>query len=413
MFDVNLGEGLKRIGLSAFIEIIKRQKRILISDTTLRDGEQAPGASLNVAQKLTIAKQLDTLGVDSIESGFPASSKEDCEAARLISSEVKRPVISALSRCHKEDIKLAAESLKNARHWSISLFLGTSPILRKYSLNKSREEVIEIMKDAIKFAKKFTDNVAFGAEDASRTEPEFLYKVYREAIDAGVLAVGFTDTVGWLVPTQVKEMIEGVKRNVPNLRKALFAVHFHNDMGLAVANSLAAIECGVNIVQCTINGLGERAGNASLEELVMALKVRKDYYRVNARVDTKQLFKTSQLVEELTGMGISSNKAIVGRNVFASEAGIHQAALLKKRTTYQIIKPEEVGQKGTTLVLGRHSGKHAVYDRLRRLGYRSAVKKDQDKMDAIYLRFKELAITKKEVDDRELLNIAREVLEEE
>ena len=211
MFDIGLGEGLKNIGLSAFIEIIKRQKRILISDTTLRDGEQAPGASLDIEQKLAIAKQLDKLGVDSIETGFPASGKEDCEAARLISSEVKRPVISALARCHKEDIRLAAESLKNARHWSISLFLGTSPMLRKYSLNKSKEQVIDILKDAIKFAKGFTDSVAFGAEDATRTEPEFLYEVYKEAIDSGVRAIGVPDTVGWLVPEQVKEMIDGIK----------------------------------------------------------------------------------------------------------------------------------------------------------------------------------------------------------
>ena len=411
MPDISLGEGLKKLELSAFIEIIKRQKRILTSDTTSRDREQAPGASLNIEQKLTIARQLDSLGVDSIESGFPASSKEDCEAARLISGEVKRPVISALSRCHKDDIKLATESLKNAKHWSISLFLGTSPILRKYSLNKSKEEVIEILKNAIKFAKEFTDSVAFGAEDATRTEPEFLHRVCEEAIDSGARAIGIPDTVGWLLPDETKRMIEGIKKNVPNLRKAFLAVHFHNDLGLAVANSLAAVECGVNIVQCTINGLGERAGNASLEELVMALKTRKDYYKASVNIDTKQLFRTSQLVEKLTGIGISPNKPIVGRNVFASEAGIHQAALLKERSTYEIIKPEEVGQEGTTLVLGRHSGKHAICDRLEKLGYKLSGE-GQDKLDIIYQKFKELAITKKEVSEGELSNIAREVLEE-
>jgi 2-isopropylmalate synthase len=411
MINMNLGEGLEKLALRAFIGIVKKQKRILLSDTTLRDGEQAPGASLSIEQKLTIARQLDLLGVDAIEAGFPASSKEDFEAVRLISNEVKRPVISALSRCHKEDIKLALDALKDAKRWSISLFLGTSPMLRKYSLNKSKEEVITILQSAIKFAKDFTDNIAFGAEDATRTEPDFLYRVYEEAIDAGALVIGFPDTVGWLVPAQVKEMIDGIKKGVRNLNKAFLGIHFHNDLGLAVANSLAAIECGVNIVQCTINGLGERAGNASLEELVMALKTRKDYYKVGLNIDTKQLFKTSQLVAELTGIGVSPQKPIVGRNVFASEAGIHQAALLKKRVTYEIIKPEEVGQKGTTLVLGRHSGKHAVYDRLQKLGYKSIEEEGKDKLDVIYQRFKELAVTKKEVNDGELVSIAEEILQ--
>lgn len=412
MFDINFGDGLERMAVSTFMQVLKRQKRILISDTTLRDGEQAPGASLNIEQKLTIAKQLDSLGVDSIEAGFPASSKEDFEAVRLISSKVKRPLISALSRCHKEDIKLTAESFKDAKRWGIALFLGTSPILRKYSLNKSKEQIIEILKDGIKFAKKFTGTIAFGAEDATRTEPEFLYRVYEEAIDSGVRVIGFPDTVGWLVPEQVKEMINGIKRNVPNLKRAFLATHFHNDLGLAVANSLAAVECGVNIVQCTINGLGERAGNASLEELVMALKTRKDYYKVRLNVDTKELFRTSQLVAELTGIGVSPHKPIAGRNVFATEAGIHQAALLKERTTYEIIKPEEVGQKGTTLVLGRHSGKHAIHDRLQKLGYRLVGRNGEDRLNVIYQRFKELAGTKKEVSDEELTTITKEVLKD-
>jgi len=411
MFDINFGDALKKMAFSAVIEGIKKKRRILISDTTLRDGEQAPGASLSIEQKLVIAKQLDILGVDAIETGFPASSKEDFEATKLISREVRGPVISVLSRCHREDIKLSAEALKDAKHWSISLFLGTSPLLRKYSLDKSKEQVIEILKDAIKFAKKFTDNVAFGAEDASRTEREFLYKVYEEAIDSGALVIGFPDTVGWLIPGEVKEMIEGIKRNVRNLKRAFLAIHFHNDLGLAVANSLAAVECGVNIIQCTINGLGERAGNTSLEELVMTLKTRRDYYKVNLNINTKELFKTSQLVAELTGVGVSPHKPIVGKNVFATEAGIHQAALLKERVTYEIIKPEEVGQKGTTFVLGRHSGRHAVYHRLEALGYRLSDKENEEKLNVIYQRFKELAGTKKEVSDEDLVLIAKEVLE--
>lgn len=410
MPDKNIGDALKRLGITALMEIVRKQRRILISDTTLRDGEQAPGTSLDMNQKLAIAKQLEVLGVDFIEAGFPASSKEDCEAVRLISAEVKKPVISALSRCRKTDIELAAESLKNARHWSISLFLGTSPMLRKYSLNKSKEEIIKILRDAIKFAKGFTDKIAFGAEDATRTEPEFLYRVCEEAIDAGALVVGLPDTVGWLVPEGVKEMIGGVRKNVSNFKKALLAAHFHNDLGLAVANSLAAVECGVNIVQCTVNGLGERAGNASLEELVMALKTRKDYYEAKLNIETRELFKTSQLVEKLTSVAISPHKPIVGRNVFASEAGIHQAALLKSRSTYQIIKPKEVGQVGTTLVLGRHSGKHAIRDRLRKIGYNLNDEKDENKLDLIYQRFKELALTKKEVSDGELFDIAGDIL---
>lgn len=410
MFNLDFGRSIKAKALGAIIELIKRQKRVLISDTTLRDGEQAPRASLTIEQKLTIARQLDALGVDSIEAGFPAASREDFEAVRLVSGKIRRPVISALSRCRREDIELAVKSLKKAKQWGITLFLGTSPMLRKYSLNKSKEEVIDTLKSAIKLAKKFTDNISFGAEDATRTEPKFLYKVYEEAIDSGALIIGFPDTVGWLVPEQVKEMINGIKQNVPNLKKALLGIHFHNDLGLAVANSLAGIECGVNIVQCTINGLGERAGNVSLEELVMALKTRKDYYKIKVNINTKKLFKTSRLVAELTGIGISPNKPIVGRNVFATEAGIHQAALLRKRLTYEIIKPEEVGQKGTTLVLGRHSGKHAVYDRLCKLGYRAILKKNKDKLDTIYQRFKELAQTTKEVSTEELDDIAREVL---
>jgi 2-isopropylmalate synthase len=319
-------------------------------------------------------------------------------------------MLSALSRCHKGDIELTAEAFKDAKRWGIALFLGTSPILRKYSLNKTKEEVLEILKNAIRFAKTFTKTIAFGAEDATRTEPEFLYKVYEEAIDSGAMVIGFPDTVGWLIPSEVKKEIDGIKRNVRNLDKAFLAVHFHNDLGLAVANSLAAIESGINIVQCTINGLGERAGNASLEELIMALKARKDYYKVNFDIDARQLFKTSQLVAELTGISVPPNKPIVGRNVFATEAGIHQAALLKNRTTYEIIKPEEVGQQGTRLVLGRHSGKHAVYDKLRRLGYSLANEKDEDKINFIYQRFKDLAVTKKEVSEEELVTIAKDAL---
>jgi len=411
MFDINLGDWLKEKATGAVTELIRKQKRILISDTTLRDGEQAPGASLSIDQKLAIARQLDILGVDSIEAGFPASSKEDFEAVRLIASKIRRPVISALSRSSRKDIEATVEALKGARQWSISLFLGTSPILRKYSLNKSQEEIISILKDAIKFAKKFTDRIAFGAEDSTRTEPDFLHRVYEEAIDSGAVVIGIPDTVGWLVPEEVKDMITGIRKNVRNVNKALLGVHFHNDLGLAAANTLAAVECGVNVVQCTINGLGERAGNASLEEVVMALKARGDYYKASVNINTKKLFATSKLVSELTGVEVSPNKPIVGKNVFASEAGIHQAALLKDRRTYEIIKPEEVGQAGTTIVLGRHSGKHAINNRLKTLGYKLSEPDSDDMLGAIYQRFMELAVTKKEVTESELSDIAKEMLE--
>lgn len=402
---------LKETLTRAVIGFIKKHRIVLISDTTLRDGEQAPGGSLNVEQKLIIARQLESLGVNAVETGFPASSKEDFEAARLISRNVRRPLISALCRCRREDIELTADALKDARRWGFTLFLGTSPMLRKYSLNKTKEEIMDIMKESIKQAKQFTDNVVFAPEDATRTEPEFLYRIYEEAIDAGAAVVGFTDTVGWLIPQEAKDMICGIREHVRNLDKVLLAAHFHNDLGLAVANSLAAVECGANIIQCTINGIGERAGNTSLEELVMALTIKKDYYKCRVGIDTKQLFKTSQLVEQLTELSVPPNKPVVGRNVFATEAGIHQAALIKERLTYEIIKPEDVGQKGTTLVLGRHSGKHVIYYRLRKMGYKIPGDKNLN-LDVIYSKFKELASTKKEVSDPELAAIADEVLKD-
>lgn len=412
MADLSLGSNLKRMAIGAFIEILKRQNKVLISDTTLRDGEQAPGASLDKEAKLSIARQLDLLGVDAIEAGFPAASKEDFEAVRLISRRVKRPLISALARCHRDDIEQAVNALKSGKQWGITLFIGTSPMLRRHSLNKSKRQIIAILKESIRFALKFTDRVSFGAEDATRTEPKFLYRIYEEAINAGALVIGFPDTVGWLVPDQVRERIEGIKQNVSNLNKALLAIHFHNDLGLALANSLTAIECGANIVQCTINGIGERAGNAALEEIVMAIRTRKDHYSRKTNIDTKKLFATSKLVAELTGIPVSPHKPIVGDNVFTTEAGIHQAALLKDRLTYEIIKPSTVGRKSTAFVLGRHSGKHAVINRLYTLGFRFAGPKDKEKQEVIYRRFKDLAVTKKEVDDFELAGIAKEILKD-
>jgi len=401
--------GFKGTVKDLLIKRIKKENRIFISDTTLRDGEQAPGASLNIEEKLKIAKQLDTLGVDSIETGFPISSKEDFGAVELISRNVRRPVLTALCRCKKEDIDCAREALKGARRWGVGLFLGTSPILRKYSLHKTKEGVVDIIKESIAYAKNFTDNIAFGAEDASRTEPEFLYKVYREAIKAGALVVAFPDTVGCLIPNEVRDIIKEIKANVSNLNKAFLAVHFHNDLGLAVANTLEAIRNGVNIVQCTINGIGERAGNTSLEEVIMVLKTKKEYYKAKMGINTKELYKTSQLFSRLTGLNVSANKAIVGENVFASEAGIHQAALLRSRVTYEFIKPQDVGQRGTRLVLGRHSGKHALVNRMKELRIRLPKKKREEEIDRIYRRFKEIAGTKKIIEDDDLASIVKEI----
>ena len=410
IIEEKLKGGVKEL----LIKKIKSEKRTFIGDTTLRDGEQAPGASLSIKEKLEIAQQLDRLGVDSIEAGFPISSKQDFEAVRLVSQKVRRPVITALCRCKKEDITCAKDALKGARRWGLALFVGTSPMLRKYSLNKTGEQIIDIVKDAILYAKKYTDNIAFAPEDASRTEPEFLYQVYNTAIGAGALVVGFTDTVGCLIPDEVEDVIRGIRENVHNLDKAFLGVHFHDDLGLAVANALAAIKNGVNIIQCTINGIGERAGNTSLEEVVIALKTKKDYYKARISINIRELYKTSQLVSKLTGLKVSANKAIVGESVFATEAGIHQAALLKSRITYEIIKPQDVGQDGTKFILGRHSGKHALINRIKELGFNLPKSKmDENNIESIYRRFKEVAGTKKIVTDSDLNSIIKEVIKGE
>ena len=411
-FFQEVGKNFKASVRDVLVEKIKKDKKIFIGDTTLRDGEQAPGAALTVKQKLIIAKQLERLGVDSIEAGFPISSRDDFEAVKLISEEVKHPVITALCRSKKEDIDCAREALKKARKCAFSLFLATSPILRKYSLRKNKSEIIDIVKEAVSYARNFTDNISFAAEDASRTEPEFLYEVYRVAIDAGALVVGFADTVGYLVPDEIGDVIAGIRANVPSLDKAFLGAHFHNDLGLAVANALAAVKSGVNIIQCTVNGIGERAGNTSLEEVVMALKTKNKYYGVKIGIKTEELFKTSQLVAELTGLAVPNNKPIVGKNVFATEAGIHQAALLKNRLTYEIIKPESVGQAGTRIVLGKHSGKHALINRIKELHIKWPAGDKDEKREEIYNRFKELAGTKKIIEDEDLVSIISQVNEE-
>ena len=354
----------------AIISHHRRGDTILFSDTTLRDGEQMPGATLEPHDKLRIAQALEAAGVHSLDAGFPASSQADIEAIRLMIGVVKGPVLTALCRTVRGDIDAAEEALtgnpRNKR--GVSLFCGTSPLHREHKLRKEQPEVLSLITDTVGYANEKFDIVAFSPEDASRTEREFLVKCYREAIDAGATTIGFPDTVGVLTPEKARDTIRYIQDNVPNIERALLAVHFHNDLGLAVANTLACVQEGANVVQCTINGIGERAGNASLEEVAMALALHEDQYGVKIKIDTTRLYELTQLVAELTGIGLSPMKPVGGDNIFATEAGIHQDGLLKNPDTYLPFRPEKVGAKGIRLVLGRHSGRRAVAHRLHELG---------------------------------------------
>lgn len=379
-------------------------QKIIIFDTTLRDGEQAPGASLNPREKLEVSKQLESLGVDVIEAGFPVSSSGDFEGVSLIAKEIKKSIICALARAVKEDIRVASQALEKAYRSRIHVFLATSKIHRKYKLKKAKEEILQLTKEAIKYTRRFSDDIEFSPEDASRTEKDFLFKVIEEAIREGAHTINIPDTVGYAEPEEFGLLIKEIKENVPNIEKAVISVHCHNDLGLAVANSLSAIKNGARQVECTINGLGERAGNASLEEIVMALRVRKRIFGVYTSVNTKELFKTSRLVSKLTGFPVPPNKAIVGQNAFRHEAGIHQDGILKKSLTYEIIRPEEVGFKGIGIVLGKHSGRHAFSMRLKNLGF----KLSPHELDEAFKRFKELADKKKQIFDEDLVAIVEE-----
>lgn len=344
----------------------KRSGVVLFSDTTLRDGEQMPGATLDPHEKLRIAKALERAGVHSLDAGFPASSEADIAAIRLMIGQVTGPVLTALCRTLRSDVDAADHALEgNPVHKrGVSLFCGTSPLHREHKLNKSRVEILEIIESTVSYAAERFRIVAFSPEDASRTEPDFLCECYRTAIDAGATTIGFPDTVGLLTPEKTRDFIRLIQDQVPNIDRALLAVHFHNDLGLAVANTLAGIAEGANVVQCTVNGIGERAGNASLEEVVMALTMHQDQYRRHHRIDTTTLFPLCQLVAELTGIAIPRMKPIGGANVFATEAGIHQDGLLKNPDTYLPFRPEAVGAGEIQLVLGRHSGRRAVAHRL-------------------------------------------------
>ena len=372
--------------------------RVTIFDTTLRDGEQSPGASMNLSEKITIAKALKALGVDVIEAGFPIASPGDFEAVKAIAQQVQGPVIAALARCHEADIQRAHEALSAAAKSRIHVFLATSPIHRRYKLKMSREQVLEKTFQGVAIARRYCDDVEFSAEDAARTEPEFLAKVVDAAIEAGAATVNIPDTVGYAVPDQFGDFITYLRRNVPRMDQAVLSVHCHNDLGLAVANSLAAVDAGARQVECTINGIGERAGNCSLEEVVMALRTRGDVYQMQTGINTKHIYGTSQLVSKLTGLDVQRNKAIVGRNAFAHEAGIHQHGMLMHQETYEIMKPEDVGVTGNQLVLGKHSGRHAFQKWLQDQGYSL----DKQQFQKAFEALKRQADVKKELFDHDL-----------
>lgn len=379
--------------------------KIIIFDTTLRDGEQAPGASLNIREKLEVARQLVRLNVDVIEAGFPIASPGDFEAVQEIAKEIKGPVIAGLARSRKEDIERAAEALKYAERGRIHVFLATSKIHMEYKLKKAEDEILRLAVEAVQYAKKLCNEVEFSPEDASRTELQFLAKVVTSVIDAGATTVNIPDTVGYAIPEDFGNTISYLFKNVPNIDKAVISVHCHNDLGLATANSLAAIKAGARQIECTINGIGERAGNCSLEELVMAIKTRTDFFKnMYTEINTKQIMKTSKLVSHLTGFVVQPNKAIVGDNAFAHESGIHQDGVLKERTTYEIIDPDDIGLGESKLVLGKHSGRHAFKERLEQLGFNMT----PEEIEEAFEKFKILADKKKHVFDEDLEAIVEE-----
>ncbi|MAT16172.1 MAG: 2-isopropylmalate synthase [Planctomyces sp.] len=373
---------------------------VTIFDTTLRDGEQSPGCSMNTAEKLEIAKALVELGVDVIEAGFPIASPGDFDAVRQIAERFgDRTTICALARCRVEDIDRAWEAVQHAEKKRIHVFLATSAIHREHKLKMTKEDIIQRAVEMVKRAAGYCDNIEFSPEDAVRTELDFLTEVVERAIEAGATTVNIPDTVGYAVPSQYYNCIRHLKQHVSNIEKAVISTHCHDDLGMAVSNSLAAVEAGARQIECTINGIGERAGNAALEEVVMALRTRNDFYKCSTNIDTKRLFPTSHLLTTITGMKVQRNKAIVGRNAFAHESGIHQHGMLQNAATYEIIRPEDVGYRGTSLVLGKHSGRHAFRSRLQELGYEM----DEDTFQRVFEDFINLADKKKEVYDADIV----------
>ncbi|MDA8234282.1 MAG: 2-isopropylmalate synthase [Clostridia bacterium] len=378
--------------------------RIYFFDTTLRDGEQSPGVSLNIKEKLEIARQLTKLGVDIIEAGFPVASPGDFEAVKTIAQNIKGVTIAGLCRTSFADIDRAWEALKYADQPRLHTFIATSDIHLKHKLCKTRPEVLEAAVAAVKHAKGYTSDIEFSAEDAFRSDLDYLCQVLEAVIEAGATTVNVPDTVGYGTPNELGKFIADIRERVPNIHKARISVHCHNDLGLAVANTLAAIANGAEQVECTINGIGERAGNAALEELIMALYTRKSEYGKEAGINTVEIYRTSKLVSSLTGMPIQPNKAVVGKNAFVHESGIHQDGVLKERTTYEIMNPELIGLSVNNIVLGKHSGRHAFRDRLKELGYALS----DEELGKAFVRFKNLADRKKEISDQDLEAIVEE-----
>ncbi|MEA1960160.1 MAG: 2-isopropylmalate synthase [Bacillota bacterium] len=372
--------------------------RIYLFDTTLRDGEQSPGVSLNAQEKVEIALQLERLGVDVIEAGFPIASIGDFKAVKAIAQAVRKPVVAGLCRATRGDIDRGWEALKYAESPRIHTFLATSDIHLKYKLQKSREQVLEQAVEAVKYAKKYCPDVEFSAEDASRSDLDFLAQVVEAVIEAGATVVNLPDTVGYAVPGEFTQFIQGIADRVPNIDQTILSVHCHDDLGMAVANSLAGVRAGARQVECAVNGIGERAGNASLEEIIMALYTKQSYYQMNTSVKYNEIFRTSRLVSSLTGMVIQPNKAIVGNNAFAHESGIHQDGVLKERSTYEIMSAELVGVSMNNIVLGKHSGRHAFNDRLQELGFNL----NEEERQKAFHSFKELADKKKEVNNEDI-----------
>jgi len=373
-------------------------RMIRIFDTTLRDGEQSPGASMTVHEKLAVAKQLAKLGVDVIEAGFAYSSPGDFEAIKTVGSEVEGPIICSLARAREEDIKSAWEALKDAPRKRIHTFHSTSDIHLTHQFRVSREEALKRSVEMVKLARSFVDDVEFSPMDATRTDIGYLCEVVEAVIEAGASTVNIPDTVGYSIPAEFGAMIRTIHERVKNVRKAVIAVHCHNDLGLATANSLAAVLNGAGQIECTINGIGERAGNCSMEEVVMALRTRRDIFNADTKIRTEEIMRSSRLVTKITGISVQPNKAIVGANAFAHESGIHQDGLLKEKSTYEIIRPESIGLYSTKLVMGKHSGRHAFKTRLKDLGY---VLKDEE-LNTAFERFKRLADQKKDIFDEDI-----------
>ena len=381
-------------------------EKLYIFDTTLRDGEQSPGCSMNLAEKLQMARQLDRLGVDILEAGFPIASHGDFEAVKAVSAEIRRPVVAALARANKLDIDRAWEALKGAARPRIHTFLATSDIHLKYKLRKSRAEVLKMISEAVGYAKSFCQDVEFSPEDAGRTDRDYLVECCHAAVEAGATVLNLPDTVGYCLEPEYEQMFADVKARVPGMDGVILSTHTHNDLGMAVANTLAGIRGGARQVECTINGIGERAGNAALEEVVMAVYIRRDVVPVYTDMRTEELYPSSQLLTRLTGVFVQRNKAIVGKNAFAHEAGIHQDGVLKNAITYEIISPQTVGMASNSIVLGKHSGRHALAKRYQELGHELS----KGELDRAYQAFCELADRKKAVYDEDLIAIVNEHL---